>query len=332
MNERYSPHRPLDVRRQSSTQYENIWHGYADARRALYPYEVEPGENRQPYNIWEDMADHLDPQNATKIIDIGTNDGYFHSILRHKGFKGEFIGIDIEGKDLPAVEAIAHHRFPGYNTQFIKGDAQNLKGVIETSSTPRAVAGFLPYHVPKPSKIFSEMHRILEPGGVGEVSTRDIKNQLDTWIMTRIVAHSHGYAFPLESPRPGQFIKNVPIEKITVYSHFGIEQTRASLSGSRRFRLLYEAVQDKDLWITGDEVGFFDYSRAVESLLPYTVKIATGQRPNDEDLQEMHYFIDTSLRNYFLENAAQNQVKYGLDQPYYKSHVSQAFFVVEAIK
>jgi SAM-dependent methyltransferase len=332
METQYSPQHPEDVRRQSSSQYESIWHGYADARRALYPYEVSPWENREPYNIWEDMADHLNPETATKIVDIGTNDGYFHGILRHKGFKGEFIGIDIEGKDLPIVEHIAKQRYRQYETNFLVGDAQNLRTVIETSSTPRATAGFLVYHVPKPGKVISEMHRILEPDGIGVVSTRGIANQLDTWQVAGVVAHSNGFAFPQELYAPGQFKSGVPVERISVYSHFGIEQTRSALASSPKFQLVHEHIQDRDLWIKADNVGFYNYSRAIESLLPYTVNIDTGRRPTEDDLSIMENYILSTVKLHFYDQAERNRQNYDLSDAYYKSHVNQAFFVVKAVK
>jgi ubiquinone/menaquinone biosynthesis C-methylase UbiE len=332
MEARYSPQHPDEVRRQSFSQYESIWHGYADARRALYPYEVPPWESREPYNIWFDMADHLEPKVASKVIDIGTNDGYFHRILRDKGFQGEFIGIDIEGKDLPAVEHLANRRFPDFNVRFMQGDAQNLKNVIGTNSTSRAIAAFLTYHVPMPGRVLSEMHRILEPDGIGVISTRGVTNQLDTWQAAQLVAHNNGFAFPQELPSPGQFKKGVPIENISVYSHFGIKQSQDALYQSRKFKVLHEHIQDSDLWIKADESGFFDYSRVVESLLPYTRNISSGESPKEADLEAMRSFINQVISSYFFTSAEKTRQEYGLDEPYYKSHANQAFFVVQAVK
>ncbi len=122
----YSPQPPREVRRQSERQYESIWEAHADARRALYPYEVPPWENREPYNMWEDMADRLDPSSSAKIIDLGTNDGYLYKVLRHKGFAGKFIGIDIEGRDLPAVNYLIKHQFPDADVEFLQEQLQPI--------------------------------------------------------------------------------------------------------------------------------------------------------------------------------------------------------------
>jgi SAM-dependent methyltransferase len=333
MTEKYSPQHPREVRRLSESQYRSIWEGYADARRALYPYEVPPGEERRPYNIWEDMADHVDPVNASMVIEFGTNDGYFHSILRHRGFSGKFVGIDIEGKDLPSIEFIAHQRFPDADIDFIQGDAQDLRGIIADSSTPVAAANFITYHAEKPGRIFSELHRILEPQGKGLVSSRNVTNQKDTWEVARWVAHSHGFAFPQELTPDGKFIPGVTVSRLSVYSHFDIDQTRRSLEGSKKFRILHEHIQDTDLWIpTDNEAGLFDLGNVVESLLPYTVGMNDRSKPNQEDMENMHEFIHNHMRHYFIVSGAKNQRERNLPGPYHISHATQGFFVVEALK
>jgi SAM-dependent methyltransferase len=333
MSGNYSPQPPREVRSQSESQYESIWEAHADARRALYPYETPPWEDRKPYNMWEDMADRLDPANAAKIIDLGTNDGYLYKVLRYKGFGGKFIGIDIEGKDLPAVDYIIRHQFPDADVEFLQGDAQNLRGIIPDSSTAKAVAAKIAYHVPKPGRLLSEMHRILEPGGRGFFSSRDITNQLDTWQMVRVVAHSQGFAFPQEmNSETGEFISGVPIERISVYSHFDIGRMRQSLSQSKKFRIVEEKVQDDKLWVPTTDVGWFDYSRVLESLLPYTISMRGLNRPTGDDLGAMSALIHGGIRQHFINSGLRNQKRYNLPMPCHISHVAQGFFEVEAIK
>ena len=336
VNERYSPHRPEEVRRGSQLQYESLWKGYASVRRALYSYARPPWEDKPAYNIWEDMAEQLDLNNLSKIVDLGTNDGYFHSVLRHKNFKGNFIGVDIEGKDLPVVEYIAKYmvqnRFPDTDVEFLQGDAHNLRGLVEDSSTPAAVAAFLVYHANRPGKIMSELHRILEPGGIGVISSRDVTNQLDTWSIARYLAHTHNFVFPQERARNGRFISGVPIEKVSVYSHFNINQTMASLSQSKKFKLLHACIQDGPLWIPTDQTGLFDIENAVESLLPYTVSLEDGRSPSDEEIEDMFVFLHKVMRKYFIASGLRNQQEQNLPMPCYISRVTQAYFVVEAVK
>lgn len=331
--ERYSPHPPREVSRQNASQYENIWDLHADARRALYSYEVPPWEDREPYNIWEDMVDRLDPVNSSKIIDLGTNDAYLYKILRQKNFAGKFIGIDNEGKDLAAVEYVIRQQFPDADVEFLEGDAQNLQGIIPSNSTSTAIAAKIAYHVSKPGRMLSELHRILKPAGKGVLSSRDTTNQPDTWLMARIVAHSQGFAFPQEiNSETGQFISSVPIERISVYSHFDIRRMRQSLSQSKKFRIVDEKVQDGKLWIPTTEVGWFDYSRALESLLPYTVNMKGGNRPTGADLEAMSSLVHGGIRQHFMNSGIRNQREYNLPMPYHISHVTQGFFEVEAIK
>jgi len=344
MSERYSPYRPNTVRDLSESQYENIWEGQADARRSLYPYEVPPWEERQPYNIWEDMAEQLDLPNITKIVEFGTNDGYFHSILRHKGFAGSFIGIDIEGKDLPAIELIAREHIArlgieGAGAHFIQGDVQNLSGIIESDSTPVVAANFVTYHTDNPKRVLSELYRILEKDGLGLISSRNVNNQKDIWEVARWVAHSHGFAFTQElsanrKSKAVKFIRNVPTSTISVYSHFDIDRTREYLnSNSRKLKILHEHVQDTNLWVPTDkETGIFDLCRAVESLLPYTRSIKSYTRPSAEDMQLMHDWIFEHMWHYFYSSGQKNQHEYDLERPYHISHAAQGYFLVQAIK
>jgi len=333
MSEKFSPQKLSDVRKQRKNQYENIWNGYANARRTLYPYEVPPWEDRQPYNIWEDIADHLDPANAKEIVEFGANDGYFHSILRYRGFQGSYLGIDIEGNDLPASEFIARQRFPGVDVRFIQGDAQDLRGILANNSFAYAAANFITYHAERPGRVLSELHRILEPGGTGAVSSRNVTNQKDTWEVARWVAHSHGFAFPQELSTDGKFIPAVPVSRLSVYSHFDIDETRRSLENSKKFRIRHQHVQDDDLWIpTDNERGLDDLGSAVESLLPYTINMKDRSEPNPNDMAEMHDFIHQHMSHYFIASGLKNQQERDLPRPYHISHVTQGFFIVEAIK
>lgn len=331
--EKYSPQHPAQVRRQSLSQYESIYDGYANARRSLYPYEVAPWEEREPYNIWEDMAGRLNSVGPTRIVDIGSNDGYFHSILRHKGFAGEYVGIDKEGKDLPAVEYIAKLGFPGMGIRFIEGDGEDLKEVIEDNSTPAAATAFVPYHVGKPGKLLSELHRILEPDGIGLVASRNETNQQDIWEIARVVAHSHGFAFPQEVSGKDNFIPGVPITNVSVYSHFNVKQTEQALKSSKKFKIVYRHLQESELWIPTDtETGLDDIERAIESLLPYTIRIKDGEDATKDDVAVMANYVQTIMRGYFVAMGEKTRSQYNLDRPYYKSYVSQAFFIVRARK
>jgi len=344
MTERYSPHHHRHVRRQSESQYEDIGQGYAEARRRLYPYEVPPGESRKPYNIWEDIADHLEPKNKKIIAEFGTNDGYFHSVLRHKGFDGRFIGIDIEKNGLESAEYLAQltierlvrlGRIDGAEAEakFLHGDAQDLRGLIATSSVPAVAANFVAYHAERPYRILSEMHRILEPGGIGAISSRNVSNQRDIWEVTRWLAICHGFAFPQELDARGNFIKGVPIDRISVYSHFDIDQTRRALQSSKKFRILHEHIQDTELYIpTDDYVGINDLELVVESLLPYTVKIKDFSKPTSWDIRVMFKFLNEHMKEFFIVNGFKNQHELGLPGPFYISHATQGFFIVEAIK
>jgi hypothetical protein len=76
----------------------------------------------------------------------------------------------------------------------------------------------------------------------------------------------------------------------------------------------------------------------VESLLPYTENITTRQKLSPDEMLIMHQFIHNHIRHFFITSAMKNQNEinnqYGMDlqRPYYKSHASQGYFVVKAIK
>lgn len=279
------------------------------------------------------MADHLNPRQTELIYEFGANDGYFHSILRNRGFNGKYVGVDIEGKDLPAVEYIARQRFPDAEVEFIQGDAQNLRGLVESNSVPAVAVNFVNYHAEKPGRILSELHRILTEDGRAVVSSRNVTNQLDTWNIARWVAHSNGFAFPQELTSDGKFIPGVPLNRISVYSHFDIDQTWRTLRDSRKFEIVHQHVQDTDLFVPTDtDTGLHDLESVVESLLPYTFSMTDLRRPDPDDMAKMYSFIIDHMRHFFIVSGLKYQQENGLARPYYKSHATQGFFEVKPIK
>jgi SAM-dependent methyltransferase len=332
MQERYSPHNPRQVRNLNERQYESIWDSNAQKRRELYKYEVMPGENRKPYNIWEDMAKHLDLEKAATVVDLGSNDGYFLQILKNRNFSGQYIGVEVEG-----VQELTQYLYGDPDTvQFIEGDATNLQGIIPENFTDRVIAANLIYHVDKPRRLFSEVYRILKPGGLAVFSSRDVGNQKDTWEQARQIGHNFGFGFHREirpNDKGQRTLVPTRIEDIIVYSHFDTSALLRSLRESKRFKVSYEStVMRRPLWIPAQPVGISDYQDAVESLFHYMEDIKTGRKLTEADLDEVRPYLHQYIESFIQSNGVRNQQEYDLPFPCHISQSVQGFVVVEAIK
>jgi ubiquinone/menaquinone biosynthesis C-methylase UbiE len=335
MRDRYSPHRPQYVQALNERQYSDAWEYRAVARRNLYQYEVPPGEVREPYNIWHEIADELDLVPGERLVDHGTAEGDFYRIIRSRGYSPEFIGVDIEAGHSDGLERWIRSEYSDADFRLVEGDSQNLASIFPDNYTGKQTANFLAYHVPRPSRLLSEIHRLGEPGSLAVLSTRGIENQRDIWETARLVAHNNGSAFKQEfDERTLRFINGKSIDSISFYSHFSIEQMRQSLNQSKKFNIVKDRgdAQKSPLWIPTSESGWFDLSWAVQSLLANMVNLKTGHPPEEKELNAMSDWLEVHMRPHFINQGLYNQNAMGLPGPYYISQVRQGYFVVEIVK
>lgn len=92
------------------------------------------------------------------LLDLGSSTGFIDNILSPH-FK-EVIGIDI---DRGAVKFAQEH-FERDNLSFSEGNAMQLK--FKANSVDIIICSHIYEHVPDSEKLFSEIYRVLKPGGV----------------------------------------------------------------------------------------------------------------------------------------------------------------------
>jgi SAM-dependent methyltransferase len=117
------------------------------------------------FSQWRDAyLDRLDLGRARQVLDIGCGTGVIgRAIARRSDFDGTVIGIDPSRSLLEAAEAFARDEGVGARLRFQYGTAESLP--FEEDSFDCVVAHTTISHVPDPSRLLSEMARVLRPGG-----------------------------------------------------------------------------------------------------------------------------------------------------------------------
>ncbi|MCL0028522.1 class I SAM-dependent methyltransferase [Dehalococcoidia bacterium] len=97
------------------------------------------------------------------IIDLGTADGLMIDDLRHRLGQINFVGVEMNRDLLRAV--------PESQTWKVQADVQNLP--LRNSIADALVATAVIEHLPHPSMLLDECHRVLRPGGLLVITTPD---------------------------------------------------------------------------------------------------------------------------------------------------------------
>ena len=108
----------------------------------------------------EIIAEHLPKKEAIRALDLGTGAGFYAFLLRDLGC--EVVGIDYS--EAMIREARTNAEALGYNIDFRQMDAQDLK--IPGKSIDFIISRNVTWTLPDPEKAYSEMFRVLAPGGI----------------------------------------------------------------------------------------------------------------------------------------------------------------------
>ena len=130
---------------------------YAKSRPQMYDFKSREQKAKKYLRILED---YLDPKEMRKltVFDIGSSTGIIDNILSMR-FK-KVVGGDIDKR---AVE-FAKQNFKRNNLRFRVEDAMKLS--YKNSSFDIVICAQVYEHVPSEEKLFSEIYRILKPGGI----------------------------------------------------------------------------------------------------------------------------------------------------------------------
>jgi arsenite methyltransferase len=115
-------------------------------------------------------------QPGEKVLDLGSGLGIDSFIASHyAGPEGRVIGLDISAKEVKHAQSRADAR--GLKTKFVNADIESIPlpdGLIDVVISNGAFC-----LVPSKVKAFSEIFRVLRPGGRMAVCTSTIKMNLE---------------------------------------------------------------------------------------------------------------------------------------------------------
>lgn len=135
----------------------------------------------------------LIPDSPGSILDVGSASGWFLSNIKKKFPKSKCVGVD------KYKEAIIFGNKKYKNLNLVFGDAQNLP--FKDNSFDLVICAEVLEHVNNPSKVLSEIYRVLTPGGLAviEMDSGNIlfKSAWFWWTNIRhgVWEHSHIHSF-----------------------------------------------------------------------------------------------------------------------------------------
>jgi ubiquinone/menaquinone biosynthesis C-methylase UbiE len=169
----------------------------ARAKREIYPETVQffdvqaaSGDWSRLYDVSDGLSYHfhvrrqrvmeLLPETLGRVADLGCGPGIMVPLIRERG--GSFVGVDLSPEMINAANA-RYGDLPGVS--FAVGNTEALD--LPDASVDQIVCMGVIEYLESPQKAFTEMGRILRPGGVAVVS-----------VSRRI--HTDALARPLTAP------------------------------------------------------------------------------------------------------------------------------------
>lgn len=129
---------------------------------------IERLENRAKDAVFDNLVgkfiDRLDLSAEFRLLEVGCGTGaVLRSVARHKGLRGEVVGVDQCEAFVVAARKFADIENLGGCVDFRVGDAHGLD--FPPASFDVVIASTLISHVTEPSAVLREMARVLRPGG-----------------------------------------------------------------------------------------------------------------------------------------------------------------------
>lgn len=304
---------PRNVKRENVWQYgagdDITWPLTADARRFLYlKYAVHPRDRERGIksrDFWQETISKFDPLFGKTVGDIGASSCYAIEKLLQRGHRGTIIGIDSEASYYDFWQSWLREKYNHPGVLLMKGDAQKLQ--LGDNSLDGALALSLVHHLPRPRQLFSELHRVLVPGGLGALSGRGTDNLRNAWTLAQILAQAHNAVMPAEN----------------FYAHFPYRQLKTSLIESKKFKIVGEIIQNEQVYVPATDEGWQDEASVILSYLPLMRDRRTNRQLRYGQVAD---FLEQVIRKDYFEPFAK------LNGGYFPDTADQGVVFVENIK
>ncbi|MDX3075839.1 class I SAM-dependent methyltransferase [Streptomyces sp. MI02-7b] len=131
-----------------------------------------------PTSMLGHMLDNLALTGTEDLLDLGCGNGFILGDLRPHLADGSITGLDIA----PAVLEAAQQRLHGTATPctWIEGSADDLS-MLGDDTFDRVMANYMIHYVPDLDRCFTEVRRVMRPGGIFQLTTDRTDSMLEMY-------------------------------------------------------------------------------------------------------------------------------------------------------
>ncbi|MFD9688408.1 class I SAM-dependent methyltransferase [Kitasatospora sp. NPDC059088] len=131
-----------------------------------------------PRSLTDHLIEALCLRGTEELLDLGCGNGFVLEHIRPHLASGHIVGLDIA----PGVLDAARHRLAGVATpcDWLEGSADDLSAFAD-SSFDRVTAIYMAHYVPDLPRCFTEVRRVLRPGGRFLLCTDRPDSMVEMW-------------------------------------------------------------------------------------------------------------------------------------------------------
>ncbi|MFJ2397391.1 methyltransferase domain-containing protein [Streptomyces sp. NPDC087843] len=151
---------------------------FKDTRMLDVKQHVHNAFRTNPTSMLDHMIGNLALTGTEDLLDLGCGNGFVLEGLRPHLADGSITGLD----NAPAVLDAARQRLHGTATpcSWIEGSADDLSALGD-DTFDRVMANYMIHYVPDLSRCFTEVRRVLRPGGIFQLTTDRTDSMLEMY-------------------------------------------------------------------------------------------------------------------------------------------------------